>query len=200
MPLTGMVGRFTTEESASLLHRRQNREFEWDIAQYGSLKALFCGVYFLSMMKCIGTKSISTKLREREMWALFGPVLSNISYFVSNLRTCWLLFTGLNNAMAYQKWQWLGILVPSYIVDRFKKLFSLYAENCGRRFCTYKKTFLPPYSYPIFPMDTNHDHHSDQWLILIDQRRMNAWPLLSSCSDHTVQPCTAVRLYWGHTV
>merc|ERR1712212_864005 len=45
-----------------------------DIAQYGGLIALFwSGVYFLSMMKCIGTKSISKKHTEREMWALFGP-------------------------------------------------------------------------------------------------------------------------------
>ena len=31
--------------------------------------------------------------------------------------------------------------MTSYIVDRFKKLFTLYAENYKRIFCTYKKHF-----------------------------------------------------------
>ena len=72
-----------------------------DIAQYGSLKALFCGVLFLSMTKCIGTKSISTKHhKEREMWALFGPISAILSPIYTHVGV---LFTGLNNAMAYQK-------------------------------------------------------------------------------------------------
>merc|ERR1712038_633561 len=43
-----------------------------NIALYGSSKALFCGVYFLSMMKCIGTKSISTSIEN----AKFGHCLA----------------------------------------------------------------------------------------------------------------------------
>ena len=75
------------------------------------------------------------------MWTMFGPfcpisaILSPIDAHVG------VLFTGLNNAMAYQKWQLLRIWVPSYIVDRFKKLLTLYVENYERGFCTYKKHF-----------------------------------------------------------
>jgi len=69
------------------------------------------------------------------MWTMFGPfcpisaILSPIDAHVG------VLFTGLNNAMAYQKWQ------LSHIVDRFKKLFYTICRKLRAEILHLKKHF-----------------------------------------------------------
>ena len=40
----------------------------------------------------------------------FSKILSHLGYFVSNLRTCWCTFPGLNNVVVYQNWQMWGMI------------------------------------------------------------------------------------------